>query len=348
MATRRRANLGTYDARYYEARWLAGWLAGTAARRGVAGYVAGFPVPEVVQGINAFTLGMRAVNPKAEVRVVWLNTWFDPAREREAALALINQGADVLTNHSGSPAVPQAAEEKGVKLLAYQSDMARSRPHAQLAAVTHHWGGFYTQETPTVMAGQLDSPAVWGGMKDGMVRLSARRRRRAWVQGRSGQRRGDRGGPLGAVQRPAGGQPGPRAAAQRRAGRRRHRADGLVCAGRIGYAAQALCVVRRAGRHGTLRIASALRPADDGPARAGAAVPDAGLDAGLRLAGRPRRAVPPRAVAGAVVAGVEPDHLALQAAPRRDRSTTARRSPPTTRCSRSSARWRRRRSARSS
>jgi simple sugar transport system substrate-binding protein len=167
------ANLNTYNARWYEARWLAGWLAGRMSQTGVAGYVAGFPVPEVVQGINAFALGMRAANPKASVRLVWLNTWFDPTREREAALTLIGQGADVLTNHSASPAVAQAAEEKGVMLLAYQSDMARFAPKAQLAAVTHHWGGYYTQVARAVIAGSWKPQPVWGGMKDGMVQLSA-------------------------------------------------------------------------------------------------------------------------------------------------------------------------------
>ncbi len=167
------ANLSTYNARYYEARWLAGWLAGRQSKAGVAGYVAGFPVPEVVQGINAFTLGMRAANPKAEVRVLWLNAWFDPPREREAALTLVNQGADVLTNHSGSPAVPQVAEEKGVLLLAYQSDMTRFAPTAQLAAVSHHWGGLYTRVAQSVLDGRWRSQAVWGGMQDGLVQLSA-------------------------------------------------------------------------------------------------------------------------------------------------------------------------------
>lgn len=167
------ANLNTYNARYYEARYLAGMLAGYSSRNGVAGYVAGFPVPEVVQGINAFTLGMKAVNPKAEVKVVWLNAWFDPPREREAALSLVAQGADVLTNHSGSPAVPQVAEEKGIKLLAYQSDMSRFAPKAQLAAVTHHWGDYYTRVARAVAAGQWKPQPVWGGLKDGLVQLSA-------------------------------------------------------------------------------------------------------------------------------------------------------------------------------
>jgi simple sugar transport system substrate-binding protein len=166
-------NLNTYNARFYEGRYLAGMLAGRVSRSGIAGYVAGFPVPEVVQGINAFALGMRAVNPKAQVRVTWLNTWFDPAKEREAALALIGQGADVLANHSASPAVAQAAEEKGVKLLAYQSDMKAFAPHAQVASVTHHWGGYYTQVARRVIAGTWKPQPVWGGLKEGFVRLSA-------------------------------------------------------------------------------------------------------------------------------------------------------------------------------
>jgi len=170
-------NLNTYNARYYEARYLAGLLAGKTSRSGVAGYVAGFPVPEVVQGINAFTLGMLEANPKAEVRVLWLNTWFDPAREREAAQTLINQGADVLTNHSGSPAVPQTAQanfkDKGVRAIAYQSDMRKFAPDAQLAAVTHHWGAYYTQVANAVLAGTWKPQPAWGGMKDGLVQLSA-------------------------------------------------------------------------------------------------------------------------------------------------------------------------------
>ena len=170
-------NLNTYNARYYEARYLAGLLAGKTSKSGIAGYVAGFPVPEVVQGINAFTIGLREANPNAELRVLWLNSWFDPAREREAAQTLINQGADVLTNHSGSPAVPQTAQvnfkDKGVRTIAYQSDMRAFAPDAQLAAVTHHWGGYYTQVARAVIEGRWKAQPVWAGMKDGLVRLSA-------------------------------------------------------------------------------------------------------------------------------------------------------------------------------
>lgn len=166
-------NLNTYNARFYEARYLAGLLAGKTSKSGIAGYVAGFPVPEVVQGINAFALGMRAVNPKAQVKVVWLNTWFDPPREREAATSLINQGADVLTNHSGSPAVPQTAQahfaSKGVRVIAYQSDMSRHAPDAQLTAITHQWGAYYTRVAEAVRKGTWQARPVWGGMKDGFI-----------------------------------------------------------------------------------------------------------------------------------------------------------------------------------
>ena len=170
------ANLNTYNVRYYEARYLAGMLAGKTSRSGTAGYVAGFPVPEVIQGINAFALGMRSVNPKAQVKVLWLNTWFDPAREREAAQTLINQGADVLTNHSGSSAVAQTAEDnfkaKGTRVVAYQSDMRAVAPNAQLTAIVHQWGGYYTEVAKAVLAGTWKPQPVWGNMKQGFVALS--------------------------------------------------------------------------------------------------------------------------------------------------------------------------------
>ena len=169
-------NLATYDARYYEARWLAGWLAGRTSRSGVAGYVAGFPVPEVVQGINAFTLGMRAANPKATVHVVWLNTWFDPAQERDAAQALIDQGADVLTHHSASTAVAQAAQAnfraRHVRVISYPSDMHAFAPDAQLAAIVHRWGGFYTRVAQEVIDGTWRPQPVWGGIASGMVDIA--------------------------------------------------------------------------------------------------------------------------------------------------------------------------------
>jgi simple sugar transport system substrate-binding protein len=166
------ANLGTYNARYYEGRYLAGLAAGRATRSAVAGYVAGFPVPEVIQGINAFTLGMREVNPQARVRVLWLDTWFDPARERDAALALAARGADVLTNHSASPAVALAAEAKGIAFLGYQSDMRAFAPRTQLTAVVHEWGGYYTRCAQSVLDRRWTPRPVWGGMRDGFIRMA--------------------------------------------------------------------------------------------------------------------------------------------------------------------------------
>jgi simple sugar transport system substrate-binding protein len=106
------------------------------------------------------------------VRVLWLNTWFDPAKERDAALALVHQGADVLTNHSASPAVAQAAQEQGVHLLAYQSDMRRYAPHAQLTSVMHRWGAYYTKVARSVIDGRWTPAPVWGGLKDGFIELA--------------------------------------------------------------------------------------------------------------------------------------------------------------------------------
>jgi simple sugar transport system substrate-binding protein len=166
------ANLGTYNARYYEGRYLAGLAAGAATKSGVAGYVAGFPVPEVIQGINAFALGLRAARPRAEVRVLWLDSWFDPARERDAAYALVGQGADVLTNHSASPAVAQAAEARRVAFLGYQSDMRAFAPTMQLTSVVHEWGGYYARVARDVIDGRWTPAPVWGGMKDGFIRLA--------------------------------------------------------------------------------------------------------------------------------------------------------------------------------
>jgi simple sugar transport system substrate-binding protein len=166
-------NVATANARYYEGRYLAGVAAGRMTKTNLAGYVAGFPIPEVLQGINAFTLGMRSVNPQAEVRVVWLNEWFDPARERLAAQALMDQGADVLAFHTGSTAVMAAAEERGKLAVAYHSDMRSVAPKAQIVAVTHQWGDYYTQRVRQVQAGTWRSGNLWGGIKDGLVRVEA-------------------------------------------------------------------------------------------------------------------------------------------------------------------------------
>jgi simple sugar transport system substrate-binding protein len=166
-------NVGTYNARFYEGRYLAGIVAGRMTKTDTLGYVAAFPIPEVLQGINAFTLGARSVNPKTQVRVVWVNTWYDPGKERDAAVALIGQKADVLTHHTDSTATVAAAEENGVRAVAYHSDMAKFGPKAQIAAVTHHWGAYYTRVAQSVIDGRWKPSNLWGGMKDGMIKLEA-------------------------------------------------------------------------------------------------------------------------------------------------------------------------------
>ena len=165
-------NLGIYNARFYEGRYLAGVIAGKMTKSNVLGYVAAFPIPEVLQGINAYTRGARSVNPKTEVRVIWTNSWYDPGKEREAANTLIAQGSDVVTNHTDSTSVVQAAEEKGKYALGYHSDMSKYGPKAQLTATTHQWGDFYTKAVSDVLAGTWKTTNVWGGMKDGMIKLA--------------------------------------------------------------------------------------------------------------------------------------------------------------------------------
>jgi basic membrane protein A and related proteins len=165
-------NVASYSAKFYEARYLNGVIAGYMSKTGIAGYVAAFPIPEVVQGINAFTLGMRSVNPKAEMRVVWVNSWFDPAKETEAALSLLNQNADVLANHTNSPAVVVEAEKKGKYSFGYQSDMKKLGPKGQLSAVVHNWGPYYTQVVRDVLAGQWKSSNTWGSYAQGYIQMA--------------------------------------------------------------------------------------------------------------------------------------------------------------------------------
>ena len=169
---KRSRNVGTYNVRFYEGRYLAGIVAGRMSKSSIAGYVAAFPIPEVLMGINAFTLGMQSVNPEARTKVIWTNSWYDPGREREAAGVLMTQGADVLTHHTDSTAVVQAADEKGAYAVGYHSDMSKYGPRAHLTAVTHHWGDFYTRMTQEVIDGNWQSRDMWGGIKAGMVSLA--------------------------------------------------------------------------------------------------------------------------------------------------------------------------------
>jgi len=165
-------NMGLVNARFYEGRYLTGVIAGEMSQSNVLGYVAAFPIPEVLQGINAFIKGARSVNPEAELRVIWVNSWYDPGKERQAALTLISQGADIITHHTDSTAVVQAAEEENVYAFGYHSDMSKYGPRAHLTATTHHWGDYYVQTVKQVQAGTWAPTSVWGGYPRGMVKLA--------------------------------------------------------------------------------------------------------------------------------------------------------------------------------
>ena len=165
-------NVGTYFGRMYESRYLTGIVAGKQTKSNVIGYVAAFPIPEVVRGINAFTLGVRSVNPDAKVKVVWTNTWYNPAGEKQAGLTLIDFGADVIAQHQDTPGPQQAAEERGVYGIGYDMDMTKAAPKAELTAAIWNWGPYYVNAIQQILDGKWKSGAYWGGMKDKVVDIA--------------------------------------------------------------------------------------------------------------------------------------------------------------------------------
>ena len=167
------ANLGTYFGAAEEARYLSGIAAGKATKNNKIGYVAAFPIPEVIRGINAFTIGARSVNPDATVQVTWTKTWFDPTVEKQAAEALLNAGVDVLAQHQDTTAAGVAAEAKGAKWVGYNSDVKEAAPKAWLTAPTWNWGPYYISSTKAVQAGTCPSEEFYGTMKDGTVTLGS-------------------------------------------------------------------------------------------------------------------------------------------------------------------------------
>lgn len=165
-------NMANYNARFYEGRAVCGTIAGLMSKKGVCGYVASFPIPEVVMGINAFTLAARKINPNFQTKVIWANTWFDPGKESDAAKSLIDQGADILSQHTDSPAVIQTAESRGVLGFGQSSDMSRFGPKACLTSIVDDWAPYYIERTKEVIAGTWKSGSIWWGMKEGMVELA--------------------------------------------------------------------------------------------------------------------------------------------------------------------------------
>ena len=165
-------NMTAYFGRMYQARFLTGLVAGMMTKSNIIGYVAAHPIPEVIRGINAFALGVKMVNPKAVVKVVWTHTWYDPATEKEAALSLLDAGADVITQHQDSPAPVQAAQERGAYAIGYNSDMYQFAPKAHLTAPVWNWGAFYVKAVKEIMEGTYKHGFYWGGMKDGVVDIA--------------------------------------------------------------------------------------------------------------------------------------------------------------------------------
>ena len=152
---------------------MLGVVAGKMSKSGKLGVVASIPIPEVIRNINAFTLGARSVNPKATTRAIWVNSWFDPGKEREAALTLIAQGSDVLMQNTDSPAVVQAAQEKGVLAFGWDSDMSKFGGKAHLAASVLNWGVIYTKAVGEVLDGTWKTGDIWWGVKEGAVNIEA-------------------------------------------------------------------------------------------------------------------------------------------------------------------------------
>ncbi|MBV9753320.1 MAG: BMP family ABC transporter substrate-binding protein [Hyphomicrobiales bacterium] len=165
-------NLATYNARFYEGRAVIGTIAGMMSKTGVGGYVASFPIPEVVMGINCFTLAARKVNPKFQTKVLWLSTWYDPAKEADAAKALADQGADIITQHTDSPAPLQVCEQKGLYGFGQASDMSSIAPKAHLTAIVDNWAPYYIGRVKAVMDGTWKTGDTWWGLKQDTVQIA--------------------------------------------------------------------------------------------------------------------------------------------------------------------------------
>jgi len=142
-----------------------------SARPAKIGYIASFPIPEVIRDINAVMLGMQKVNPKAELKIIWVNTWFDPGKERSAAEVMMDQGVDVIIQHTDSPAAMQAAEKRGKWAVGQASDMSHFGPNAHLLSVVNDWTNHYVKTVQSVMDGNWKSQDYWGGMADDVIRI---------------------------------------------------------------------------------------------------------------------------------------------------------------------------------
>jgi basic membrane protein A len=169
---KRDKNMATYSARWYEGRYIQGIIAAKMSKSGVLGYVGSFPIPEVVSGINSTMLGAQSINPNIKVKIIWVNTWFDPGKEADAAKALLDQGADVIMQHTDSPAAMQTAAERKAFALGQDSDMIKFGPTTQLTAIIDNWAPYYIDRVKLQLDGKWTSGDVWGGLKTKMFLMA--------------------------------------------------------------------------------------------------------------------------------------------------------------------------------
>ncbi|NLN64231.1 MAG: BMP family ABC transporter substrate-binding protein [Clostridiaceae bacterium] len=165
-------NMLNYFGRIYQPRYLSGIVAGMKTETNKIGYVAAYPIPEVVRGINAFTLGVRSVNPDATVEVVWTSTWYDPATEKQAAIALLDNNCDVIAQHQDTTGPQQAAESRGKWSIGYNCDTSEVAAKSYMTAPVWNWGPYYAEQVQKVIDGTWKPENYWGGMEDGIVALA--------------------------------------------------------------------------------------------------------------------------------------------------------------------------------
>ena len=165
-------NMVNYFGRIYQARYLSGIVAGMKTESNKIGYVGAYPIPEVIRGINAFTLGVRSVNPDATVEVVWTSTWYDPATEKSAAIALLDKGCDVIAQHQDTTGPQQAAQERGKWSIGYNCDTSDVATKSYMTAPVWNWGIYYADQVQKILDGTWKSENYWGGINDGIVALA--------------------------------------------------------------------------------------------------------------------------------------------------------------------------------
>ena len=166
---KRDKNMSTYSAKWYQGRYIQGLIAAKMSKSGVLGYIGSFPIPEVVSGINATIVAAQTINPNIKVKIIWANTWFDPGKEADAAKALIDQGADVIMQHTDSPAPMQVAAERGKLAFGQDSEMIKFGPKTQLTSIMDNWGPYYIERVKAELDGTWKSEDFWGGLKSKLV-----------------------------------------------------------------------------------------------------------------------------------------------------------------------------------